>query len=121
MSVYKDPQFPSLYAQDEKTLRQFDKDLLTSLGDWSLSQKLLLMRGLNFDDNFDGRRVAVTSHATPGTEFSVAHTLGKVPIGYIVIGQAGAGSIYDGATASTKTTLYLKSDAAATSFRILVF
>lgn len=121
MSVYKDPQFPSLYVQDEKTLRQFDKDMIAALGAWSLDQKLLLTRGLNFDDNFDSRRAQVTTHATPGTEFSVAHGLGKVPIGYIVYGQAAAGQIFDGATANTKDLLYLKSNVSAVQFRILVF
>lgn len=81
----------------------------------------ILNRGIAFDDNVDCRRVSVTSDGTPGTEFSVLHTLGKVPIGYIVCGQNGAGSVYDGTTANTATTLYLKSDAASTSFRLIVF
>lgn len=81
----------------------------------------ILDGGVSFDDNMDVSRVSVQSHATPGTEFSVAHELGKVPLGYIVAGQTAAGSVYDGTSANTKTTLYLKSDAASTTFRLIVF
>ena len=81
----------------------------------------ILNRGIAFDDNVDCRRVSVTSHGTPRTEFSVLHTLGKVPIGYIVYGQNGAGSVYDGTTANTATTLFLKSDVGGVVFRLIVF
>lgn len=121
MSKYADPVLPSIFIDNQEEMRQFDRDLITALGNWSLSLKGSLDKGLSFDDNMDVSRVSVVSHATPGTEFSVAHGLGKVPTGYIVYGQTAAGSLYDGATANTKTTLYLKSDAAAATFRIIVF
>jgi hypothetical protein len=81
----------------------------------------ILNRGIAFDDNVDCRRVSVTSHGTPGTEFSVLHTLGKVPLGYIVCGQNGAGSVYDGTTANTAMSLFLKSDVGGVVFRLIVF
>jgi hypothetical protein len=52
---------------------------------------------------------------------AVPHTLGKVPAGYIVCGQNAAGSVYDGSTANTPDTLYLKSDVASKAFRLIVF
>jgi hypothetical protein len=117
--------FPDLQlagiVEDPKELRVFDRDLLTSLVAWAQGLKGILERGISLDDNVDLRRVSVASHATPGTEFSVAHTLGKVPLGYFVCGQAGAGSVYDGATANNKTTLYLKSDVGSVTFRLVVF
>jgi hypothetical protein len=121
VTQYADPVLPAIFTANQKELRQFDRDLITALGNWSLVLKAILDRGVSFDDNLDIERVSVTSHATPGTEFSVAHGLGKVPTGYIVYGQDGAGSIYDGATSNTKTTLYLKSDVASKTFRIIVF
>jgi hypothetical protein len=96
-------------------------DILRVLQELSLNLDALLNRGLRPDLNWDARLVSVTSHGTPGTEFSVAHGLGKEPEGYFVYGQAGAGSLYDGVTADTRTTLYLRSDAASTEFRIIVF
>ena len=92
-----------------------------SMGDLLNMLDAILNRGITFDDNVDCRRVSVTSHGTPGTEFSVSHTLGKVPIGYIVCGQNGAGSVYDGTTANTATTLFLKSDVGGVVFRLIVF
>lgn len=121
MTIYRDFQSPALFVGSYGTLRQFDKDLLKALEDWRLGLKFMLDGGISFDDNCDISRVSVTSHATPGTEFSVSHLLGKTPTGYIIYGQAGAGSIYDGTTSNTATTLYLKSDVASISFRIMVF
>lgn len=92
-----------------------------SMGDLLNMLDSILNRGITFDENVDCRRVSVTSDGTPGTEFSVLHTLGKVPIGYIVCGQNGAGSVYDGTTANTATTLFLKSDIGGVVFRLIVF
>ena len=94
---------------------------MSALVDVSNLLDAILNRGITFDDNVDCRRVTATTHATPGTEFSVTHTLGKVPVGYIVCGQDGAGSVYDGPTENTATTLYLKSDAASKNFRLIIF
>lgn len=120
MSLYTAPKLPPIFL-DGPVSNSFARELISALSEWSLRIKAILDRGISFDDNVDCRRVSVASHATPGTEFSVAHTLGKLPTGYIVAGQTAAGSLYDGATANTKTTLYLKSDASAATFRIIVF
>ncbi len=121
MSVFKEPNFPAIFTESFQNLRRFDKDLITVLGEWSLNLKGILDGGISFDDNLDISRFSVVSHGTPGTEFSVAHGLGKVPSGYVIYGQTGAGSVYDGTTANTATTLYLRSDVAAITFRIMVF
>lgn len=117
MTKYAEPSLPALPAD----AREFDRDLLTVLDAANQGLGAILDRGLSLDDNMDVRRVSVASHATPGTEFSVAHTLGKTPTGYLVYGQTAAGSVYDGATANSKTTLYLKSDVAGVTFRLVVF
>jgi hypothetical protein len=121
MSKFKEPNFPAIFTESYQQLREFDRDLINELGNTFQILKGILDRGISFDDNMDVRRVSVTSHNTPGTEFSVAHLLGKTPTGYIVYGQTGAGSIYDGSTTSNSTTLYLKSDASSVTFRIMVF
>lgn len=83
--------------------------------------KAILDGGISFADNVDCSIVTVTSHATPGTEFSASHGLGKIPSGYMVCGQSAVGSIYDGGTTNTTSALYLKSDAAGAVFKVLVF
>ena len=121
MTKFSEPNFPALFTEQFDKLRQFDKDLITSLSNWAMVLKSILDGGILIDDNVDASRVAVVSHATPGNEFSVSHGLGKVPLGYIVTGQESAGSVYDGTTANTNQTLYLKSDISSKTFKLLVF
>lgn len=121
MTKFSEPNFPALFTEQFDKLRTFDKELITALSNWSMVLKSILDGGISIKDNVDASQVSVVSHATPGTEFSIAHGLGKIPEGYIVTGQNGAGSVYDGATANSKTTLYLKSDVASKTFRLLVF
>lgn len=121
MTLYRQPNFPSVFTENSQILRPFDKALGASLADWSFNLKTILDGGLSFDDNMDISRVSVASHATPGTEFSVAHGLGKIPTGYIIYGQGAAGSLFDGVTANTKTTAYFKSDVSAVTFRVMFF
>ena len=121
MSKFLDVNFPAIFSEAFGSLRDFDKKLISAIGEQSLNLKAILDRGISFDDNVDSRRVSVTSHATPGTEFSVTHTLGKIPKGRIVYGQDKAGSLYAGSTTNTTTTMYFKSDASSATFDIIVF
>lgn len=121
MSQFQEPNFPAIFTQSYTTLREFDKNLITVLGAMGLNLKAILDAGISFDDNLDISRTSVTSHGTPGTQFSVSHGLGKIPVGYIVYGQDGAGSIFDGVTANTSSLFYFKSDVASITFRILFF
>lgn len=115
------PNFPALFTEAFDKLRDFDKKLVQSLGGFTLLLKGILDRGITFDDNVDCRRVSVTSHATPGTEFSVTHTLGKIPTGRIVYGQNKEGDLYTGASANTTTTMYFKSNASSAVFDLIIF
>lgn len=121
MTKFSEPNFPALFTEQFDKLRTFDKELITALSNWSMVLKSILDGGISVDDNMDMSRVTIVTHATPGTETGYSHGLGKVPQGYIVTGQEAAGSVYDGSTANSKTTLYLKSDVASKTFRILVF
>jgi hypothetical protein len=121
VTKFSEPNFPALFTEQFDKLRTFDKELITALSNWSMVLKSILDGGISVDDNMDMSRVTIVTHATPGTETGYSHGLGKVPQGYIVTGQEAAGSVYDGSTANSKTTLYLKSDVASKTFRILVF
>jgi len=121
MTKFSEPNFPALFTEQFDKLRPFDKDLITSLSNWAMVLKSILDGGISFNDNVDASRVTIVTHATPGTETGYPHLLGKVPLGYIVTGQESAGSVYDGTTANTNTTIYLKSDVSSSVFRLLVF
>lgn len=120
MTQFAEPSFPAVLAAGSD-LRQFDRDLITVLGGMGLNLKAILDGGISIDDNMDIARVSVESHATPGTEFSVQHGLGKVPLGRLIYQQTAAGSLYAGITANTKTTMYFRSDVAAVTFSLVVF
>lgn len=118
--MFAEPSFPSVLAATPD-LREFDRDLITVLSSMSGNLAAILDGGISVNDNLDASIVSVASHATPGTEFSVAHGLGKSPSGYVVCGQSAAGSIFDGATANSRTTAYFKSNVSAVTFKILFF
>lgn len=119
MTKLAPPNFSSLFTGSD--IRQRDLDLASILDSFANNLMAILDGGISFVDNMDVAAISAVSHATPGTEFATTHALGKVPTGYIVVGQTAAGNVYDGATANTNTTLYLKSDVSSKTFRILVF
>ncbi len=71
-------------------------------------------------ENISGEFQVFTTSGTPDTEGAVAHTLGSIPIGYIVLKQNKAGSIYIGASAWTKTSIYLASDIASVACTVFL-
>lgn len=62
-----------------------------------------------------------TSNAVANTEDAVAHVLGRTPLGYFVVSQNKAGTLYDSTTAATGTTIYWKSSVASVAWVVLVF
>lgn len=107
-------QFPM--AKDKR-----DVDLFNALQDFHTVLVSILNRGIKFSDNVDCRLVTGTTSATPDSENTIAHTLGKVPIGYIVYSQDKAGSLYLGTTTWTTTNIYLKCNVASVAYKIIVF
>ena len=71
-------------------------------------------------ENISGEFQVFTTSGTPDAENTVAHTIGSVPIGYIVLKQDKAGSLYLGGSAWTSTNVYLKSDVASVAFTIFL-
>jgi hypothetical protein len=59
-------------------------------------------------ENVSGEFQVYTSNGSANTEDTIAHTLGAVPIGYIVVKQDKASNVYLGSTAWTSTNVYLK-------------
>ena len=62
-----------------------------------------------------------TTSATPDAENTIAHELGRVPVGYIVVSVDKAAVLYKGTTAWTSTNIYLKCNVASTAYTILIF
>lgn len=71
--------------------------------------------------NIAGNWITVTSPGVANTEFSFAHKLNKVPVGYHIMRRNNTGVIYDGTTAWTSSLIYLKCTVATQAMTIFVF
>ena len=97
------------------------QDLYTIIANFITEVKKIVNGGITFNDNHDAKMVTFTSSGTPDVENTVPHSLGKIPSGYLVYSRDKAATLYDGATAWTKTDIYLKANVATTVFKIIIF
>lgn len=121
MSQFKRVTLGALLTRYAKDVRPFDKDLLRAIEERDQNLASILDRGVDFDNNFDGRLNSFSSSGVANAENTVAHGLGKVPTGYIVTSIDKAAHVYKGASAWTKDNIYLKVDVATVAVSILVF
>lgn len=103
---------------------QYDKNLDTDMSNLFTALKGRIRFGSPTDgyrgENISGEFQVFTSNATPDTEDTVAHTIGAVPVGYIVLKQDKAGSLYMSGTAWTSSNVYFKCDVASVAFTIFL-
>lgn len=71
-------------------------------------------------DNMQGRWINVTTPVAPDTNFTVVHSLGRIPVGFITMQIDKAGIVYLGTISATAANLTLKCSAASTIIRIFV-
>ena len=116
MSILQPVILPKTESDDDVV-----NDLILILSRFFADIRSLTDQGLGFSDNMDCRIVSYTTNATPDTEDAITHTLGKIPVGYIITYQDKAGSIYDSGTAWTEDTIYLKCSTTSASVRMLIF
>jgi len=113
----------NLSTREDKT-NQYDKNLDADISSLftALHGRVRFGSGTDGDrgENISGEFQVFTSNATPDTEDTVAHTIGAVPVGYIVLKQDKAGSLYDSGTAWTSTNVYLKCSVASVTFTIFL-
>lgn len=103
----------------------FYNDQLTQLYQTLRNLSLTQRDGAIQDDdkagNLNGVYVVFTSNGVANTEDTVAHNLGRIPVGYIPVRQDKSAILYDGTTTFTATNLYLKSSAATVAWTVLIF
>ena len=71
-------------------------------------------------ENISGEWQVFTTNATPDTEDTIAHTIGAIPQGYIVVSQSLAGSLYLGTTAWTATNVYFRCSVASVAVKVFL-
>lgn len=72
------------------------------------------------DQNIQGYKAMGTTPATPNTQFSINHSLGRIPIGFLVISLNAVATIYAGTTAWTSTTIYLACNQSSVAYSLIV-
>jgi hypothetical protein len=71
--------------------------------------------------NIDAVWVAYVSNSTANTEDTVAHNLGRTPVGLFVGLPDVSAVIYAGPTAWTSTNIFMRASAATVTVNLLVF
>lgn len=112
---------PSLFSPVYGKLRKYDEDLAKILQLLMSNLSRIFEGGISIPDSLDLETVTVTTDSSADTEFSVAHTLKRVPVGYLVVSRDKGGVVYDSGTAFTITTIYLKCTTTSTVIKVLIF
>jgi len=73
------------------------------------------------EGNIYGQIKTYTTNGIADTADTVSHTLGRVPIGFLILNRDKAGVVYDSGTAWTTANLYLKCSAASSLVTIHIF
>lgn len=97
--------------------RTADNDLINIF--MALKGKISFGDGIA-SENISGQFVTFTSSATPNAEFSVPHTLGATPIGWIVVNKNKAGDLYKGTTVWTSLSIALKCSVASVTYKVFL-
>lgn len=103
----------------ESNMRRLEQDLsqlfLFSQGRVRLGTGTDSDRGENISGEF---HVVTTSGAD--TEFTVSHSIGAVPVGYLVLKSDKGGVVYDSGTTWTDSAIYLKCTTATTTLTLFL-
>lgn len=119
-NVYRDK---DLKIDDEalrNQLRRMDQDFLNL---FLLAQgRIRFGTGTDGDrgENISGEWQVISDTGSADTEFSVTHTIGSVPIGFLVMSRNKGGVVYNSSTQWTTTTVYLKCTTANTNITIFL-
>ena len=104
-----------------KPENKFEEVLEEELLSFSLELSKILNKGIDLSDNFNGKFVTIADTGAADSENTLAHTLKRVPSGYIVtkINKASVG--YLGSTAWSAVNIYLKFNVANCAVTVFVF
>lgn len=101
---------------DLKSAEKFARDIDRDLQDITNAFNSRIRFGTVADgargENMAGEWQVIADTGSADTEFSVSHTVGSVPQGFLVTNIDAGGVVYDSGTAWTDTTIYLKCSAA---------
>jgi hypothetical protein len=99
----------------------FERSLEQELLSFSLELSGMLNGGLKFSDNHNAQTVAVADTGSANAEFTVAHSLKRIPVGFIIVRRTGFGVVYESGTDWTAAAIYLKCTTANNNISVFVF
>lgn len=102
-----------------EAIRKYQTDFNEALLRFTRRIVDVLNGGIKITDNFDAQIITVTT-AVADTEVVVAHTLKRVPQGYIVLSVDKAGVIYTSGTTWTSENIYIKCNVATVTAKLLI-
>lgn len=79
----------------------------------------ILQKGISFSDNMFSQTLDFVNQSA-NTDLKVPHTLGVVPVGYLVVRTNNANLIIDGTTAWTNKEIYLNIPASSMNFTLII-
>lgn len=121
-SVREDANTEELKQAYRQLIEILDEWLTAGLDSANLSTGgVSLGTGVGTAGNLKAVYVTGTTHAVADTEKALTHTLGRIPVGYMVIGRSNGGVVYDGTTAWTASAIYLKCTTTSNDVLLLVF
>lgn len=113
----------SKYSDDKDDVKEIDKDLITIFNCLQGSVRFGSGNSGSDGENIDGQWLTITTNAIANTEDTFTHSLGAVPVGYIVVGQDKSGILYQFSstgTAWTSSKIYLKCSVASVTFKLFL-
>lgn len=104
-------------------VRSIDKDMVVLFA--CLQGRVRFGPGTSGNDgeNIAGQFLTITTSATPNAESTFTHSLGGIPVGYLIIWQDKAGSLYQGpstGTAWSSSTISFKCSVASVQFKLFL-
>jgi len=99
----------------------FEKGLEKELLSYSQEIAQVINKGIKFTDNFDAQIKTISDSGVADSENTVAHTLKRVPTGYLILKINKSGIVYDSGSTWTDTNIYLKCNSANAAITILIF
>lgn len=107
--------------QTGKPENEFEKTLEQGLLNFSKEVAGVINGGIRVDENLNAAIITIADSGSANSENTIAHTLKRVPQGFLVINTNKAVSAYDSGTAWTATNIFVKFNTANCTVKVLVF
>ena len=120
MKITKQSSSSSIKYNSTSYLLGVDNDLINIFN--VLKGRVRLGSGIDGanGENISGQFQTFTSGSSANVEFSVSHTIGAIPIGWLEIAKDKPAHLYLGTSDWTSTVAYFKCDVASTNFIVFL-